>query len=87
MAYSPDTEIFREQIEVALETGGRDRVWAGIGAWRIPVESTLEKIAVARQLGTRGIILFSYDSTSRNRDESTGESVLQRIGERAFPDR
>jgi uncharacterized lipoprotein YddW (UPF0748 family) len=87
MAYSPDTEIFREQIEVALEAGGRDRVWAGIGAWRIPVESTLEKIDVARELGARGIILFSYDSTSRSRDESTGESVLQQVGERAFPRR
>lgn len=84
MAYTPDTEVFRQQIEVALEAGGRDRVWAGIGAWRIPVESTLEKIAVARQLGTRGIVLFSYDSTSRNRDDATGESVLQRIGELAF---
>jgi uncharacterized lipoprotein YddW (UPF0748 family) len=84
MAYSPDTEIFREQISVALEAGGRDHVWAGIGAWRIPVESTLEKIEVARQLGTRGIVLFSYDSTSRNRDDFSGESVLQRIGELAF---
>jgi uncharacterized lipoprotein YddW (UPF0748 family) len=84
MAYSPDTEIFREQISVALEAGGRDRVWAGIGAWRIPVESTLEKIEVARELGTRGLILFSYDATSRNRDEATGESHLQQIGERAF---
>jgi hypothetical protein len=67
-----------------LEAGGRDRVWAGIGAWRIPVESTLEKIEVARELGTRGLILFSYDATSRNRDEATGESHLQQIGERAF---
>src|SRR6185436_5892820 len=70
MAYSTDTAIFQKQVEVATSTAhaaGR-HVWAGIGAYRIPVESTVEKIRVARGLGAEGIILFSYDFTARPGD-------------------
>src|SRR5256885_3192254 len=62
MAYSTNTAIFQKQIEVATTSAhaaGR-RVWAGIGAYRIPSESTVEKINVARTLGLDGIILFSF---------------------------
>src|SRR5438067_10863923 len=66
MAYTPDTAIFQKQIEVATSSAhaaGR-RVWAGIGAYRIPAESTVEKINTARTIGADGIILFSYDFTA-----------------------
>src|SRR5262249_40446255 len=65
MAYTADTAVFRKQIEVAASTAhttGRS-VWAGIGAYRIPAESTVEKINAARTIGVEGIILFSYDFT------------------------
>ncbi len=89
MACTPDTEIFREQITTAVEAGGPQRVWAGIGAFRNTVEGTLEKIDVARQLGTRGFILLSYDFAARRHEEASGASYLDEIGERAFrrPDR
>src|SRR6266550_3856882 len=60
-----DTEVFKKQIEVATTTAhaSHKKVWAGIGAYRIPVESTVEKITAARSLGADGIILFSYDFT------------------------
>jgi uncharacterized lipoprotein YddW (UPF0748 family) len=67
MAYSTDTAVFQQQIKIASEsahTAGR-KVWAGIGAYRIPAESAVEKINVARELGSDGIILFSYDFTTR----------------------
>src|SRR5262249_11492737 len=66
MAYTPDTEVFRKQIEVASATAHEagKKVWAGIGAYRIPAESTVEKIYVARKIGADGIILFSYDFTA-----------------------
>lgn len=84
MAYTPDTEIFREQITVAVEAGGAARVWAGIGAFRNTVEGTLEKIGVARDLGTRGIVVFSYDFAARALVEDTERSYLQQIGDQAF---
>ena len=86
MAYSTDTAIFQKQIEIATKsahTSGR-RVWAGIGAYRIPVESTLEKINVARTLGADGIILFSYDFTARPSDLNPEGAYLERVRRAAF---
>jgi len=86
MAYSTDTEVFKKQIEVAATSAhaaGR-RVWAGIGAYRIPSESTVEKINAARTLGSDGIILFSYDFTVRPGDLNPGGDYLGRVRRSAF---
>ena len=86
MAYSTDTAIFKKQIEVATTSAhaaGR-RVWAGIGAYRIPSESTVEKINVARALGSDGIILFSYDFTIRPSELNPGGDYLGRVRRGAF---
>ncbi len=86
MAYSTDTVVFEKQIEIAATTAhaaGR-RVWAGIGAYRIPVESTVEKINVARGLGSDGIILFSYDFAVRQGDLNPAGDYLQRVSRGAF---
>ena len=86
MAYSMDTAVFRKQIEVAtLAAHGADRrVWAGIGAYRIPVESTVEKIEVARDLGADGIILFSYDFTASPGALNPTGDYLERVRRAAF---
>jgi uncharacterized lipoprotein YddW (UPF0748 family) len=86
MAYSTDTDVFKKQIEIATtsaHSAGR-KVWAGIGAYRIPVESTVEKINVARGLGADGIILFSYDFTTRPGDLNPGGNYLERVRRAAF---
>ena len=86
MAYSTDTAIFQKQIEVASRTAhasGR-KVWAGIGAYRIPATSTVEKINVARQLNADGIILFSYDFTTRPGDLNPGGDYLKSVRRGAF---
>ena len=86
MAYSPDTATFQKQIEVAAGTAhaaGR-RVWAGIGAYRIPVESTVEKINVARSLKADGVILFSYDFAVRQSELNPAGDYLQRVRQGAF---
>ena len=86
MAYSTDTAVFQKQIEIATTSahaGGR-RVWAGIGAYRIPSESTVEKINVARTLGADGIILFSYDFTIRPGELNPGGNYLERVRRSAF---
>ena len=88
MAYSTDTAIFQKQIEIATTSAhaaGR-RVWAGIGAYRIPSESTVEKINAARTLGSDGIILFSYDFTVRPSELNPGGDYLGRVRRSAFDD-
>lgn len=86
MAYSTDTAIFQKQIEVAAKTAhtAKRQVWAGIGAYRIPVESTVEKIGVARNLQADGFILFSYDFTARPSELNPGGIYLERVRRSAF---
>ncbi|MEK6334956.1 MAG: family 10 glycosylhydrolase [Acidobacteriota bacterium] len=86
MAYSTDTAVFQKQIEVATlsaHSAGR-RVWAGVGAYRIPVESTVEKIQAARKLGADGIILFSYDFTATPGALNPAGDYLERVRRAAF---
>lgn len=86
MAYSTDTAVFEKQVRVATSTAhsaGR-LVWAGIGAYRIPVESTLEKIEVARKVGADGVILFSYDATLRPGPLNPSGDYLERVRAAAF---
>jgi uncharacterized lipoprotein YddW (UPF0748 family) len=63
MAYTPDSRIFRSQIENAVALAGpRAAVWAGIGAYRLTVGGTAEKIRLARQTGAAGVVVFSHES-------------------------
>ena len=62
MAYTRDVDEFAEQIRVARAYAGTARVWAGIGAYRLPAGRTVENIRTARRVGASGIVLFSYDS-------------------------
>ncbi len=86
MAYTTDTAVFQKQIEVATTTahGANRQVWAGIGAYRIPSESAIEKINVARGLNTEGFILFSYDFTARPSELNPDGAYLERIRRAAF---
>lgn len=86
MAYSTDTTIFQKQIEVATASAhaaGR-QIWAGIGAYRIPADSTIEKINVARGLRSNGIVLFSYDFTARPSELNPAGDYLERVRRGAF---
>jgi len=86
MAYSTDTAVFQKQIESAANAAhaAGKQVWAGIGAYRIPVESTIEKITVARSLGANGLILFSYDFAARPSELNPGGDYLHRVNKAAF---
>jgi uncharacterized lipoprotein YddW (UPF0748 family) len=86
MAYSTDTAVFQKQIEIAATTAhaAKRRVWAGIGAYRIPSESAVEKINVARSLKTEGFILFSYDFAARPSELNPDGAYLERIRRTAF---
>lgn len=86
MAYSTDTEVFRKQIEVARAAAAPagKRVWAGIGAYRITAESTVEKINAARAAGADGVILFSYDSATKPGPLNPEGDYLERVRRAAF---
>jgi uncharacterized lipoprotein YddW (UPF0748 family) len=86
MAYSTDTAVFQKQIEVAATTAhsAKRRVWAGIGAYRIPSDSAVEKINVARSLKAEGFILFSYDFTSRPSELNPNGAYLERVRRAVF---
>jgi len=84
MAYTPDTETFRQQIALARAAATGRQIWAGIGAYRLPVESTVEKIQAARDIGVEGIVLFSYDSAVRVSDLNPGGDYLFRVQKSAF---
>ena len=77
MTYTPDSRIFRTQVEQA-----RSRVrpgqalWAGIGAYRLSIDGTIEKIRAARESGASGVVAFSH--------ESFAASDLPRLRQDAF---
>ncbi len=61
MAYAEDLPAFETQITQALDGAGGRPVWAGIGAWRLPVSRTAAAIRLSRSRGAAGFALFSYD--------------------------
>jgi uncharacterized lipoprotein YddW (UPF0748 family) len=85
MSYSTNTARWREEIRVAVEAGGGDKVWAGIGAYRQVADSTVAKIRLGRQLGARGFSLFSYNFTVRKGELNPGADYLQAVKKGAFP--
>ena len=85
MAYTGDDEQFRGWIDAALATAGAPgRVWAGVGAYRNPVERTVRQIDLARALEVGGIAVFSYDRPSADPSPAGTAPSLERIGEAAF---
>jgi uncharacterized lipoprotein YddW (UPF0748 family) len=80
MTYTADSRLFQEQVESARERAGGTRpVWAGIGAYRLDLPGIVEKVALARQSGARGVVLFSH--------ESLAPGDLRRLRDEAFADR
>jgi uncharacterized lipoprotein YddW (UPF0748 family) len=80
MTYTEDNETFRQQLEAARERAtGAQAVWAGIGAYRLDLAGIVEKVALARRSGARGVVLFSH--------ESLVPGDLQRLRDEAFPSR
>jgi uncharacterized lipoprotein YddW (UPF0748 family) len=61
MAYTRDDGRFRGQIEGVMAAVPGTEVWAGIGSYLAGLKGTITKISIARELGSRGVLLFSYD--------------------------
>lgn len=85
MAYTTDTEEFHRWVDAALAAAGSpDRVWAGVGAYRNPVDRTVEQIDEARAIGVSGIVVFSYNKPSETPAPDGSAASLHRIGLEAF---
>lgn len=79
MAYTPDTETFKRQIEKAKSYAMGRQIWAGIGAYQMPVEGSIEKIELARKVGVDGVVLFSYDSLIRSSNTNPMADYLEKL--------
>jgi uncharacterized lipoprotein YddW (UPF0748 family) len=65
MTYTPDTRVFRFQLDRARTLVGHGReLWAGVGAYRLSFEGVVEKVRAARAAGASGVVLFSHESLS-----------------------
>ena len=85
MAYTDDSAQFRAWIDAALAAAGASgRVWAGVGAYRNPVEGTVRQIDLARTAGVGGVAVFSYHLPSAAPAPAGTTPSLERIGSTAF---
>jgi uncharacterized lipoprotein YddW (UPF0748 family) len=84
MAYTQDTELWKRQIETARGSAFGRQVWAGIGAYRQPPKSTLEKIRAGRRMGVEGLVLFSYGHMTSPSEWAPAGDYLERIARGAF---
>jgi len=75
LTYEDAVDAFAEQIEDAMSSANGRHVYAGIGQWRNPLESTIAKIQKARELGAQGTSLFSYASATK--DGTTDEFLAE----------
>ena len=85
MAYTGDDEQFHGWIDAALAAAGAPgRVWAGVGAYRNPVQRTVGQIDLARAVGVGGIAVFAYHSAAATPRPAGTMPSLERIGDAAF---
>jgi len=80
-AYTTDAAAFASQIAAAQSAAGQHPIWAGIGAYHLSSEQTLDNIQAARRIGVGGIILFSYDSLIA---PTRASGYLSQLGKAAF---
>ena len=62
MTYTPESRQFEQQVAAVLQRAHGHSVWAGVGAYRLDPAGVVEKVALARQAGAAGVVLFSHES-------------------------
>jgi len=67
MAYSENDRVVRQQLKEALQYSSPETIYAGIGVYNQPPASAIRKIRLAKSLGIKGIVLFSYDRIAKNK--------------------
>ncbi len=78
MAYTPDSEIFEENIRIARHSSSRSRLWAGIGAYKLDGKGIIQQVRLSRQLGADGFVVFSYNTLTASK--KSREELLEPLG-------
>lgn len=81
MAYAEGRGDFSAQVTAVHAAAGKAQVWTGIGAYRLTARETASRIQEAREAGSAGVLLFSYDSVSSGRG---GARYLLDVARAAF---
>ena len=84
MNYTTDRKLFERRCQDILEETGGRRVWIGIGAWRLDLAETTDRIGWLFRRQVPGVLLFSQGGL-RNKPNSfpvlraafTGERLQQ----------
>jgi uncharacterized lipoprotein YddW (UPF0748 family) len=64
MIYTTESDAFATAVAEITGSLGETPVWAGIGAYRLPLAGTIDHVRLARRRGADGVLLFSYDKLS-----------------------
>jgi uncharacterized lipoprotein YddW (UPF0748 family) len=81
VAHTIDAATFASQVADARKAAGETPVWVEIGAFRLSVAETADRIRTARRLGARGFVIGSYDSLVSQPD---GLDYLARLARAVF---
>ena len=81
MAYAEDRAGYTAQVAAVHEAARGVAVWTGIGAYRLTAAETAYRIREARDAGSAGVLLFSYDSVTSGRG---GNRYLRDVARAAF---
>lgn len=81
MAYAEERPAYSAQIDAVHKAAGAVPVWAGIGAYRLTAAETASRIREAREAGSAGVLLFSYDSVTSG---AGGARYLSDVARAAF---
>jgi uncharacterized lipoprotein YddW (UPF0748 family) len=81
MAYTTDAVVFSRQMTAVRRLAGPERVWSGIGAYRLSPGEIVERVRLARSLQVGGVVLFSYDTLA---EAPAGSARVVTVGRAAF---
>jgi uncharacterized lipoprotein YddW (UPF0748 family) len=81
IARTIDAATFASQVADAGKAAGDTPVWVEIGAFRLSVTETADRIRTAQRLGARGVVIDSYDNLMSQPD---GVDYLARLARAVF---
>ena len=62
MIYTEDAQEFADLLAKARPAAGPTPLWVGVGAYKLPVAGTADRLRAVRRSGAAGFVLFSYDN-------------------------
>ena len=62
MLYTTDAAEYARQLVLARDAAAPAPIWAGIGAYRLRLDETAERVRLARRERAGGVLLFRYDA-------------------------